>query len=244
VEGGDFLAGFRESSSESESPTSAIIASNARFSSAILNSQLLEHSGSDPTNSGMGGKRKQRLGEGGEAQEEREDKANDDVKIERGKEGERNRNRRKRERREQSKQGLESNEQNPRINGNSGAHAIQNKAKAQRSPKTLEGKNQAKPKPGAGESGADSNKWNFQVEYNDHFETPLQAYVDLVQVLKQAADDLGKPLEELIVYDPYYCEGRMVSLFLQLGIRQVINRNQDFYLDISSHTLPGRDHLL
>lgn len=85
----------------------------------------------------------------------------------------------------------------------------------------------------------EKGQWNFEVEYNDHFETPQQAYVDLLQVLKHAAKDVGKSLGDLIVYDPYYCNGRVVSLLNNLGIQNVINQNQDFYQDIRSHSLPG-----
>jgi hypothetical protein len=87
-------------------------------------------------------------------------------------------------------------------------------------------------------------QWNFEVEYNDHFETPQQAYVDLLQVLKHAAKDVGKTMEDLIVYDPYYCNGRVVSLLNNVGIRNVVNQNRDFYEDIRSHSLPGEPLLL
>jgi hypothetical protein len=85
----------------------------------------------------------------------------------------------------------------------------------------------------------EGDQWNFEVEYNDHFETPQQAYVDLLQVLKHAAKDARKALTDLVVYDPYYCNGRVVSLLNNLGIRNIINRNRDFYQDIRSRSLPG-----
>lgn len=39
--------------------------------------------------------------------------------------------------------------------------------------------------------------WNFEVEYNDHFETPKIAYTDLLPVLQQAARDSKKSLSEV-----------------------------------------------
>lgn len=90
----------------------------------------------------------------------------------------------------------------------------------------------------------DASPWNFAVEYNDHFETPQQAYVDLLQVLIHAARDAGKPLADLVIYDPYYCQGRVVSLLQALGFKSVINNNRDFYQDIASNTIPEFDILV
>lgn len=39
--------------------------------------------------------------------------------------------------------------------------------------------------------------WNFEVEYNDHFETPKVAYSDLLPVLLQTARDCNKTLAEV-----------------------------------------------
>jgi len=39
--------------------------------------------------------------------------------------------------------------------------------------------------------------WNFEVEYNDHFETPKIAYTDLLPVLQQVAKDNKKTLAEV-----------------------------------------------
>lgn len=89
------------------------------------------------------------------------------------------------------------------------------------------------------DSSNKESRWNFEVEYNDHFETPSQAYVDLLPALLEVANELGKTLGDLVVYDPYYCEGRMLKIFEEIGVVNVINRNQDFYRDISSDNLPG-----
>lgn len=89
-----------------------------------------------------------------------------------------------------------------------------------------------------------SSPWNFIVEYNDHFETPQQAYVDLLQVLIYVAKDIGKALEDVIIYDPYYCQGRVITLLQSLGFRNIINNNRDFYRDISSNTIPEYDILV
>ena len=104
-------------------------------------------------------------------------------------------------------------------------------------------------------------QWNFEVEYNDHFETPKIAYADLLPVLLQVASDKKKPLSEvmsclclvflfdikvivdsvlqLVVYDPYYCEGQMITFLNELGVKNVINRNRDFYEDMKEQNIPG-----
>lgn len=87
-------------------------------------------------------------------------------------------------------------------------------------------------------------KWNFDTDYNDHFETPLIAYKDLLPVLHQLAAELEKPSEELVVYDPYFCTGRTVQMFERLGLKTVINRNRDFYEDIRTRKTPDFDILV
>ncbi len=84
-----------------------------------------------------------------------------------------------------------------------------------------------------------SSEWNFTVDYNDHFETPKIAYTDLLPVLRSLADKLGKTLEQLIIYDPYWCKGNMVGCLAELGLTNVINRNRDFYKDIKNNQVPG-----
>ena len=70
--------------------------------------------------------------------------------------------------------------------------------------------------------GKDRNSgWNFEVDYNDHFETPPIAYSDIVPMLKELATSLGKLPEDLIIYDPYYCQGAMVRILAELGFTKV-----------------------
>ena len=63
----------------------------------------------------------------------------------------------------------------------------------------------------------DSSSWAFEVDYNDHFETPKKAYEDLLPFLSAISKHCTaapKNLNDLIVYDPYYCKGSVVSLKL------------------------------
>lgn len=81
--------------------------------------------------------------------------------------------------------------------------------------------------------------WKFEVDYNDHFETPRVAYQDIDPILSAIAQSLGKQKEELILYDPYYCQGNMVEHMKSLGYLRVINNNRDFYTDIKQKAIPG-----
>lgn len=85
-------------------------------------------------------------------------------------------------------------------------------------------------------------KWNFPTDYNDHFETPIQAYSDLLPVLQTLATQLGKTLSDLVIYDPYFCQGNMKAYLASLGVMRIINENKDFYKDIKNKTIPGKLH--
>jgi hypothetical protein len=171
------------------------------------------------------------------------------------------------------------------------------------------------------------SQWEFDTDYNDHFETPKRAYTDILPMLKvvgghsnpppsydiikredlvaffeanskeparmtakvdellatksvkelietgmqafgkspkvttvekdaDAAGDTNTPkkrkraessaLEQLRIYDPYYCKGRVCQLLGELGCNadRVINENRDFYADIAAGTTPEHDILL
>ena len=87
-------------------------------------------------------------------------------------------------------------------------------------------------------------RWQFEVDYNDHFETPKVAYEHVLPWLEMQATCLGKSLEQLVVYDPYFCQGKMVEFLKSLGVMRVINKNVDFYEMIRSGTVPDHDVLL
>jgi hypothetical protein len=113
-------------------------------------------------------------------------------------------------------------------------------------------------------------QWDFETDYNDHFETPKIAYADILPVLEAVAKQsrqLKKKkkrkrkgnesdgvhflnseslLKDLVVYDPYFCQGRVCKLLGELGCgaEQVINSNRDFYADVAAGTTPSHDLLL
>ena len=73
-----------------------------------------------------------------------------------------------------------------------------------------------------------NSSWNFTVDYNDHFETPLVAYTDILPMLLTLAESLGKPPNELVIYDPYYCQGGMVQMLAGMGFPKVLPREMFF----------------
>lgn len=83
-------------------------------------------------------------------------------------------------------------------------------------------------------------QWVFEVDYNDHFETPQQSYIDIINILNLVSKECSKKYSDLIIYDPYYCNGRVINLLNNIGINNVINRNRDFYEDIKNNDIPGK----
>ena len=62
-----------------------------------------------------------------------------------------------------------------------------------------------------------SYKYNFVTDYNDHFATPQCAYGDIYNALSELAESLHKNVHELIIYDPYYCDGAMKTILKNMG---------------------------
>ncbi|CAM9448090.1 unnamed protein product, partial [Hapterophycus canaliculatus] len=63
----------------------------------------------------------------------------------------------------------------------------------------------------------------------DHCETSEQAYADVAPLLSALAGSLGKAPKDLMIYDPYYCQGSTVARLASLGFPRVHNRKEDFY---------------
>ena len=113
------------------------------------------------------------------------------------------------------------------------------------------------------------SKWNqsdfpFPVDYNDCFETPLQAYQDVQPLIdwlatgqaSSANNNSGHgsppPLPDdsasasaVGLYDPYFCNGRTAVLLREhLGYTNVVHEKRDFYADIRDGTVPAHDILI
>lgn len=86
--------------------------------------------------------------------------------------------------------------------------------------------------------------YSFQVDDTDHCETPLKAYRDVGIVLQKIAESKGKDRSSLCIYDPYFCDGGVITKLASLGFSSVINRNRDFYQDIGNGATPDYDVLV
>lgn len=71
--------------------------------------------------------------------------------------------------------------------------------------------------------------WNSTKQERDHCETSERAYSDIATLLTALAGELGKDAKELVIYDPYFCQGSVVERLASLGFPRVHNRNEDFY---------------
>lgn len=70
----------------------------------------------------------------------------------------------------------------------------------------------------------------FEVDPEDHCETPGAAYDDVAPALVWLASSLGKASpRQLKIYDPYYCAGAVVRHLTARGFPDVYNVNEDFY---------------
>ncbi|CAN0209324.1 unnamed protein product, partial [Laminaria digitata] len=78
----------------------------------------------------------------------------------------------------------------------------------------------------------------------DHCETSELAYAHIAPLLSALAVELGKTPEELVIYDPYFCQGSTVRRLASLGFPRVYNRNEDFYEAVKSGTVPDYDVLV
>eukprot|EP00951_Prasinocladus_malaysianus_P006389 scaffold45444_cov33-Prasinocladus_malaysianus.AAC.1 len=68
----------------------------------------------------------------------------------------------------------------------------------------------------------------FATDPADHCETPYEAYEHispfLNKVWKRLAKHLRKNPSEVLIYDPYFCEGSMKEHLRKLGFNNVYNK--------------------
>lgn len=84
-----------------------------------------------------------------------------------------------------------------------------------------------------------SPSFPYFTDYNDHFETPRRAYLDvkplldwLIDCLTDIDSDTSCTKTTAAMYDPYYCNGRTAVLLRDLGYDNVIHEKRDFYADM------------
>lgn len=96
----------------------------------------------------------------------------------------------------------------------------------------------------------------YKVDYNDHFETPLRAYEDVLPLLdvvcpsargsdsKKRKRPHTSNRDEHTLYDPYYCAGRSKEFLNSIGFHNVRHAKRDFYADVRNGTAPKYDTLV
>jgi len=89
-----------------------------------------------------------------------------------------------------------------------------------------------------------SRSFPYQVEYKDHFESPVVAYKDIVPFIDWVASPETDTRSQNIMYDPYYCAGRTKEILQSLGFSSVVHERRDFYEDIAHGRVPVHDTLV
>jgi len=86
----------------------------------------------------------------------------------------------------------------------------------------------------------------YPTDSNDHCETPEQAYIDVVSILKRISKKIAKvkKSKHLKIYDPYYCNGGVIDKLSLLGYPKVHNEKVDCYSVWESGNLPDFDVLV
>lgn len=86
--------------------------------------------------------------------------------------------------------------------------------------------------------------YSYPTNYNDHFETSLQAYTDLLPALDALCKKLQRTRATLSIYDPFYCNGRVKTTLASLGFENVYNANEDCYAAWAAKKAPQFDVII
>lgn len=87
-------------------------------------------------------------------------------------------------------------------------------------------------------------RFPFQTDADDHCESPLEAYQDIVPLLKAISEKAGLTCANLSIYDPYYCNGSVIQRLASLGFPNVYNRKEDCYQIWANNASPSFDVLV
>ena len=88
-----------------------------------------------------------------------------------------------------------------------------------------------------------TSRHSFDTNPLDHCETPKRAYMDIQNVLMKIGKERNQG-NDVRIWDPYYCDGSVQRHLQELGFRNILHENQDFYQriegkkkDIPSHDI-------
>ena len=83
----------------------------------------------------------------------------------------------------------------------------------------------------ASKAPANQASFPFPTDADDHCESPLEAYHDILPLLENLCGDNKK---DFTIYDPYYCNGAVKRNLKSLGFPSVYNEKEDCYQAWSS----------
>jgi hypothetical protein len=75
----------------------------------------------------------------------------------------------------------------------------------------------------------DVGSFPFATDPDDHCESPLEAYRDILPLLQHLVSLKKDAPSSFRIYDPYYCNGAVVQNLATLGFPNVYNRKEDCY---------------
>lgn len=94
------------------------------------------------------------------------------------------------------------------------------------------------------EEQGDLDDYPYTVNDDDHCETPVEAYSDISTFLSRISVMVKKTNETLKIFDPYHCEGSVISRLGSIGFKTVHNEKEDFYASILNDEIPDYDVLV
>jgi hypothetical protein len=80
----------------------------------------------------------------------------------------------------------------------------------------------------------------FATDADDHCESPLEAYHDIVLLLKHLQNQHYAESQKFTIYDPYYCDGAVKRNLQQLGFDSVYHEKEDCYQQWASASFHTR----
>eukprot|EP00038_Savillea_parva_P013351 m.8048 g.8048 ORF g.8048 m.8048 type:complete len:434 (-) comp2498_c0_seq1:45-1346(-) len=82
----------------------------------------------------------------------------------------------------------------------------------------------------------------FEVDPDDHCETPKEAYEHLAPILDELASVHGSSTRSNVhLWDPYYCSGSAAKHLASLGFTSCYHRKEDFYSVVAHNACPAHD---
>ena len=90
----------------------------------------------------------------------------------------------------------------------------------------------------------DEPSFPYETNADDHCETPLQSYKDILPLLNEMRKSFGGKKESMKIYDPYFCDGSVIKHLSSLGYSNVHNKKDDCYAVWESKSEPEFDVFL